>query len=131
MNAGLDRELGEIEVEIVRDGAHHRVAVPHRPKHRVAIANVQGSRQQSRSGVRREERRKVSRVKIGEPNRSDVLVLQQVIGTRATLQSCAEHEHPHSFQFSVEPMSTFSSERYMGPSMTVTCAHDPRTALDT
>ena len=45
MYSGIDREPRHVEVEVVRNRTHHRVALPHQPAHGVLIAHVEGSRQ--------------------------------------------------------------------------------------
>ena len=60
------------------------------------IANVERRWNQSRAGVRREKFRKMTNVKIGEPDFRDLFILQQVVRTRRTLQTSTQDEHSHA-----------------------------------
>ena len=68
VRARLDREPRHLEVEVVGQRAHHRVALPHQRQHRLAVAHVERRRDQPRSGVRREERRDRADVEVGQPH---------------------------------------------------------------
>ncbi len=48
MDARLYRELRERKVEVVRDRAHDRIALPHERQHGFTSANVQSRRKETR-----------------------------------------------------------------------------------
>jgi hypothetical protein len=95
VHACLDGALGERQIEVVRDRAHHRVRLPHHGEHSLAVAHVERGGDESRPGERLEEVGQVVEAKIREPNLAHVRVLEQIVRTRRTLQSRSEYEHPH------------------------------------
>jgi hypothetical protein len=92
----LDRPLRELEVEVVGDRAHHRVALAHQRQDRLPIAYVERCRNQPLARVRREEGGQVVEAQVGEADLRHLGILQQVIGTRGALEPRAEDEHTHS-----------------------------------
>src|SRR5690606_2403657 len=82
VDAGVYRELGEREVEIVRDRTHYRVRFAHDGEHRFAIANVNRGGDEALAGVRREEGREVIEAQVREAHLSDLRILKQVVSTR-------------------------------------------------
>ncbi len=95
VNAGFDRALGKIQVEVVRNRAHHRVALAHQRQHGLAITDVERRRNEPRSRQRLEKRRQVIEVEVSQADEADVRILEQIIGAGRTLQAGAEHEHSH------------------------------------
>src|SRR5262249_34539839 len=92
----LDGESRHVVVEVVWNGAHHRVTLAHHAEDGVVIAHVERRRQQPRPRERRQELRQVADVKIRQTNLGYLFILQQVVGTRRPLKSSSEHEHPHA-----------------------------------
>jgi len=91
----LHRAVGKLQIEVIRNGAHRRVALTHQRQHRRAVAHVERRGDQPRAGVRREKGREVIEVQIGEPDLRHLGILQQIIRTCRTLKSRAENEHSH------------------------------------
>jgi len=91
VNAGFDGETRHLVVEVVRDRAHHRVALAHEAAHSVQIADVERRRQQSPAGVRCEKVWKVADLQISQSNLLDFLVLQQIKRASGALQSGSEN----------------------------------------
>jgi hypothetical protein len=97
------RVARHVQVEVVRQRAHHRVALAHQRAHRLAVARVERRGHEARApgadgrrvGVRREEGRELADVQVGEPHLLHVGILQQVEGAGRALQPRPENEHPH------------------------------------
>ena len=97
---GLDGELREIEIEVVRDRAHHGVRVLHQREHGVAVADVDRRRDQPLPRVLVEELRQVVGVLVGEADFGHFGILEQIIGTGRALQAGPKDEHSHVREFS-------------------------------
>jgi hypothetical protein len=85
MHAGFDGQARHVEVEVVRNGAHHGVAVAHGAQHGGVVANVKRCGKQPRARKWRQKLGKVTNVHIGEPHLRDLLILQQVVRARRAL----------------------------------------------
>ena len=101
VHAGLDGTLGERQVEVVRDRAHHGVGLAHHRQHRLAVADVERGREEPWTGEWLEELGQMVEAKVGEPDLGHLGVLQQVVGARRALQASSENEHPHRTIISV------------------------------
>ena len=53
----------------------------------------------------REKLRQLPDMNVGQTNFLYVFILQQVVGTRRTLQTCAKNEHPHERRSPGKPVS--------------------------
>ncbi len=95
MHPGLDREAGHVVVEVVRNRAHHRVALAHRAEDGGMVAHVERGGQEPRTRERGQKLRQVAGVAVSQANLFDVAVLKQVVRAGRTLQAGAQHEHSH------------------------------------
>jgi hypothetical protein len=95
VRAGVHRRHRHPQVEVVREGAHHRRHAFHGVADPRAVVGVHLLRRQPAAEVRLEEGGKRVDLEVGDDHLV-VRVGQQVVGTRRTLQARAEHEHPHT-----------------------------------
>ena len=112
VHPGLDRALGERQIEVVRYGAHHRIRLAHDSEHSLAVAHVERGGNEAFARQRLQEVREVVEMEVGEPDLLHFGILQQVIGTRRALQASAEDEHSH--QLSLRRRSEYSLQIYPG-----------------
>ena len=91
VHAGFHRQLGEIEVEVVGNRAHHGVGLTHQREHCFSVTDVERREYQPLTRVRREKRLEVLGVKIGQANFLYIWILQQVICACGALQARAEY----------------------------------------
>ena len=96
VHTGFDGEPRHVEVEVVRNRAHHRVAFAHHAEDRVLVAHVERRRKQATTRVWREKVGQMADLQISESNLFDFFVLQQIVGASRALKTGAENEHPHS-----------------------------------
>jgi hypothetical protein len=72
----LHRQRRELVVEVVRDRAHGRIRLAHQRKHCVLVAHVERREDQPLARVRRQERRQMVGVQIGETDFLYIWILQ-------------------------------------------------------
>jgi len=91
VHAGIDRELGEVVIEVVRNRAHRRVGLTHQRQHSFLIPHIDRREDQTLARVRRQEVFQMIRVQIGQSNFFYLRVLQQIICARGALKARAKY----------------------------------------
>ncbi len=95
MRPRLHRQARQIQVEVVRDGAHHRIRLAHQCRRRLMIAHVERRGDETPARMGRQKLRKLAQVEVGEPDFAHFRVLQQIESTRRALEPGAQYEHAH------------------------------------
>ena len=101
MAAALDGERRHRAVEVVRQGAHHRVVAGHDLPHGGVIGTVELLQDQLVAAYPLQERREAIDLQVGEGHLGDAVAVEEIVGARRSLQSSPENEHLHS---GVQPM---------------------------
>ena len=95
VHARVHRAHRHVVVEVIREGAHHGIAIPHQRRHSVAVSHVERRRNQPMTGILREKRRQVADANVFEPSRKlarSVLADQTTIGMlRSRERELLEH----------------------------------------
>jgi hypothetical protein len=98
--AEVDTRLGgvsrHIEVEVIRERAHDRVALAHERADRLAVADIHRRRDQLAAGIGREKVGQMIRVQVRQANLGDIRLLEQIIRARGALEPRAKYQHSHS-----------------------------------
>ncbi len=100
MHAGFDGEARQLEIEVVGNRAHHRVAFTHDGAGRRRIADVEPRGNQPLSGIRGEKLGKMVHVQVGDPHLGDIGILQEIVGAGRALQPTPQNEHAHMVAYS-------------------------------
>jgi hypothetical protein len=96
VDAGLDRELAQLGVQVVRHGGERRVDAAHRLTHRRRVLDVELHRLEVRVlGVGLQERPQRVDPHVGEPDLLRLGVLEEVEGGGRALEAGAEDEESH------------------------------------
>jgi hypothetical protein len=90
VNPCLNRQLGELEIEVVRNCAHYCIALPHEREHGFPIANIEGRVDEPVAGVPSEKGCEMGGMQVRETYFFYLRVLEQIICTRGPLEARAE-----------------------------------------
>jgi hypothetical protein len=96
VHAGVGGMSRDFEVEVVRERAHDGVALAHERADGVAIAHIDGRRDQLAARIGSEEIGEVIRVEVRQADFGHIGLLEQIIGARGALQPRAKNQHSHS-----------------------------------
>ena len=91
VNARFNSERRQIEIQVVRDRAHHGVGLAHQRQDRFPVADIERGEDETLARIRREKMRQVACVQIGQPDFLHFRVLEQIICARGALQARAKN----------------------------------------
>ena len=95
MQADLDRGSRDLEVEVIRQSAEHRVVPVERRAQSGAVLHVELDDGQALPHERPEEGGQALRPQISQRDLFHLALLQQIVRAGGSLQPRAQHQHSH------------------------------------